>query len=63
MVARMSATSVLVQGQIPRRHGGAGPTRRHIMLAAAVLLVLEVAGFGYFVAPGRTAGSRRCRSP
>jgi len=50
MVARMSASSALVQEQAPRRYRGARFTRRHVMLAAGVLLVLEVAGFSYFVA-------------
>ena len=50
MVARMSASAALVQGLAPRRLRGARITRRQVMLAATVLLVLEVAGFAYFVA-------------
>jgi hypothetical protein len=50
MVARMSASSALVQEQAPRRYRGAWITRRHVMLAVALLLVLEVTGFSYLVA-------------
>jgi alpha-1,2-mannosyltransferase len=46
----MSASSALVQDQPAWRQEVAGFSRRQVMLAGALLLVLEVAAFLYFVA-------------
>jgi alpha-1,2-mannosyltransferase len=46
----MSASSALVQDQPAWRQGGAGFSRRQVMLAGAVLLVLEAVALLYFVA-------------